>query len=70
MSNAYNISTPAYIKLILHAHKYPFAAVDGVLLGRVKESEVHIVDAIPLFHSMTLAPMFEVAMLQVLHVVS
>lgn len=66
---AYNISAPAYIKSILHAHKYAFSPVCGILIGQAEGegegNKVDILDAIPLFHTIPLAPLFEVAMLQV-----
>lgn len=66
----YHLATAAYVKLILHAHKYAFSpVVCGVLLGSASsdsdDANVYIQDAIPLFHSLPLAPLFEVAMIQV-----
>ena len=62
----------AILKILLHAAKYPSASINGVLLGREAprasdgEAAIHIVDAIPLFHSfLTLAPSLETALLQV-----
>ena len=65
----YHISSTAYTKTILHAHKYAFSSVVcGILLGSASDSDdskIQITDAIPLFHTLPLAPLFEVAMLQV-----
>jgi len=69
------ISILAYCKLILHAAKYPHAAVNGLLLAKKptdsdgeddKKEDVEILDAIPLFHQgLGLAPMLEIALNQV-----
>ncbi|KAI1311948.1 hypothetical protein EDD11_003228 [Mortierella claussenii] len=54
----------AYVKPLLHAAKYPTAAVNGVFLADMTSG--HVVDAVPLFHFWnTLTPMLEVAMTQV-----
>ena len=54
--------------MMLHASKYPSAAVNGVFLGHLDGAgEVVVEDAVPLFHSpLNLSPMLEVALLQVL----
>ena len=64
------MSNRAYCKLLLHAIKYPHKPVNGVLLAdkkKIKESKVvQLIDCIPLFHnSIGLAPMLEVALVQV-----
>lgn len=69
----YNISSRAYTKMILHAAKYPYCAVNGVLLGNGAEnsstsqkSVIEIEDVIPLFHQcLNISPMAEVALIQV-----
>eukprot|EP01112_Ceratiomyxa_fruticulosa_P022533 TRINITY_DN8281_c0_g1_i1.p1 TRINITY_DN8281_c0_g1~~TRINITY_DN8281_c0_g1_i1.p1 ORF type:complete len:202 (-),score=31.00 TRINITY_DN8281_c0_g1_i1:91-663(-) len=62
----YIISPKAYSKIILHAHKYPFSPVNGIILGRLSSKDtVNIEDVIPLFHTHTLAPIFEIAMMQI-----
>ena len=65
-----NISSLAYAKIILHAARYPHAAINGVLLANkddIKNKIICVVDAIPLFHSfLTLAPMLEAALYQVI----
>ncbi len=59
-------SSLAAAKILLHAFKHPFGAVNGILIGKIQSSQAVVVDAIPLFHEhLYLAPMFEVAMLQV-----
>ena len=62
------VSTRAYCKILLHAAKYPHCAVNGVLIAeKTKGKELKVVDSIPLFHlSLTLAPMMEVALTQVI----
>ena len=55
----------AYCKMILHAAKYPHCAINGLLLAKnhSSNSEVHIVDAVPLFHiCLHVSPMSEVAL--------
>ncbi|GFN80029.1 ER membrane protein complex subunit 8/9 homolog [Plakobranchus ocellatus] len=65
-----NVTVRAHCKILLHAAKYPHAAVNGILLAednRNKESKIlKFVDAIPFFHvSLGLSPMLEMALLQV-----
>lgn len=64
-----NISTKAYCKVILHAAKYPYCAINGVLLAKsstVGNKDIEFVDAIPLFHiGLNLTPMAEIALMQV-----
>lgn len=60
------INSQSYWKIILHAAKYAHLQVFGVLLGTRAGDNVDISDAIPLFHgAFILAPMLEVAMMQV-----
>lgn len=63
----YIIESLAYEKIVLHALKYPSQSVTGVLLGKQNDAEkIHLItDAIPLFHGNVLAPMLEIAMMQV-----
>lgn len=64
------INAKAYCKLILHAAKYPHAAVNGILLAKTsnKSKELEFVDAIPLFHiALNLTPMAEIALTQVMY---
>lgn len=63
------VNAKAYCKIILHAAKYPYSAVNGVLLAKVssKNKELEFVDAIPLFHiALNLTPMAEIALTQVI----
>ncbi|KAF9173996.1 hypothetical protein BGX21_004326 [Mortierella sp. AD011] len=54
----------SYLKPLLHAAKYPTAAVNGVFLASTSSDTV--VDAVPLFHFWNmLTPMLEVAFTQV-----
>ena len=56
-------SHKSYLKPLLHAAKYPTAAVNGVFLADASDN---VVDAVPFFHFWnTLTPMLEVAMTQV-----
>jgi hypothetical protein len=51
---SYTISHTAFLKIALHASKYPHRAVTGLLLGRDKGSgAVEIVDVVPLVHRWT-----------------
>ncbi|KAI8504636.1 ER membrane protein complex subunit 8 [Branchiostoma belcheri] len=64
------ISVRSYVKLVLHAAKYPHCAVNGVLLAdrkRYKDDKiVCVVECVPLFHlALGLAPMLEVALSQI-----
>jgi len=49
------IAHAAYCKMMLHALKFPHAGVHGALLGRRSGSALEIVDALPMFHSQTVA---------------
>ncbi|XP_072947295.1 ER membrane protein complex subunit 8/9 homolog [Epargyreus clarus] len=68
-----SLETTAYAKIILHAAKYPYCAVTGVLLADgskirdgAKNQDLDIVDAVPLFHhSHYLSPMAEIALTQI-----
>lgn len=61
------VSSRAYTKIILHAAKYPYASVNGILLAsKDKSKNQHIIDAIPLFHQcLNVTPMAEIALVQV-----
>lgn len=64
----YEISQPAYIKLVLHSLKHRSTAVNGLLVGRLADdsassSTVQIADAVPLAHShIGLIPSLELAL--------
>lgn len=73
----YEISQTAYVKLVLHALKHKTSAVNGILVGRLKQSSasednnsisteaVEIIDIIPLSHSqLGLLPTLEIAITQ------
>lgn len=69
MASHCELSKLAYSKIILHAFKHPHSAINGVLLAPEGSNHqcVKYVDAIPLFHhNLGLAPMLEVALMQVL----
>ncbi|EFA75467.1 UPF0172 protein [Heterostelium album PN500] len=59
------ISLQSFLKIHSHSFKYCTNAVNGILLGYVEKSVLNITDVIPLSHSMTLLPMFEVALIQI-----
>ena len=73
----FSLSRDAGLKPVLHAAKHPASPVLGVLLGKDNESKgmqvsssgdssrVTVCDAVPLFHNIPLAPMLEMAMMQV-----
>ncbi|XP_022082440.1 ER membrane protein complex subunit 8-like [Acanthaster planci] len=64
------LSNRAYCKLIMHAAKYPHAALNGVLLAekrKLKENKIlRFVDCVPMCHlTLGLAPVLEVAFFQI-----
>ncbi|CAI2165907.1 12446_t:CDS:2 [Funneliformis geosporum] len=67
----YIINTRAYLKIILHACKYPTRTVNGILLAQVSNeddssNQIIISDVVPLFHNWhTLTPMLEVGLQQI-----
>lgn len=64
------VSSRAYTKIILHAAKYPYTAVNGILLSsKDKSKNQYIIDAIPLFHQcLNVTPMAEIALVQVMYI--
>ena len=68
----YCLSAKCYAKILFHAVKYPDRAINGILIGTIskKDNCVQVQDTIPLFHlDLALAPMLEVALAQVHHVI-
>lgn len=71
MAGGYKADSTPLLKALLHAAKYPAYSVNGVLLGYSGTAAgdhdgVHIVDAVPLFHTpLSLAPTLEVALAMV-----
>ncbi|KAI2570620.1 EMC9 isoform 5 [Pan troglodytes] len=62
------ISALAYVKMCLHAARYPHAAVNGLFLAPAPRSGecLCLTDCVPLFHShLALSVMLEVALNQV-----
>lgn len=58
----YSVETTAYVKLLLHAAKFPANACSGLLVGEEQGQGFVITDAVPLFHhAAPLAPLLEVA---------
>ena len=72
MSPVYTFDRTALLKILLHAAKYPASSVNGILLADSKGTKpgaesVTVVDVIPVLHSfLTLAPVLETALIQVL----
>lgn len=58
---SYVVEGEAYVKIMLHAAKYPHRVVNGILVGKAEGQGYVIQDAFPLFHQHTLAPMLELA---------
>lgn len=67
------LSPRAFVKMLMHAMRYPYATVNGVLIAEKKGSgakgkstSIKFVDCVPLFHSgHGLTPMVEIALTQV-----
>ncbi|CAD5207905.1 unnamed protein product [Bursaphelenchus okinawaensis] len=57
------VNTVAYCKISLHAVKYPHCAVRGLLIGRVKENEVVVVDVVPVLHGAFMAAPVEACLI-------
>jgi len=51
----------AYAKALMHSCKYSSEAVTGVFIGSSSGKVLKVVDAMPLFHTHSLAPMLKVA---------
>jgi hypothetical protein len=51
--------------MVLHAARFPQHAISGVLIGKKTDAGVTISGAVALFHTQVLAPMLEVALIQV-----
>eukprot|EP00740_Mantoniella_antarctica_P023596 CAMPEP_0198702456 /NCGR_PEP_ID=MMETSP1468-20131203/388771_1 /TAXON_ID=1461545 /ORGANISM="Mantoniella sp, Strain CCMP1436" /LENGTH=221 /DNA_ID=CAMNT_0044460995 /DNA_START=28 /DNA_END=693 /DNA_ORIENTATION=- len=66
MGVTFTLSDKAYVKLVLHALKFPFRNVNGVLVGRVAgDNTVEVLDAIPMLHSsLDVTPNVEMALEQ------
>ena len=66
MAPIYTLQQLPYLKVILHAAKYPLQPVMGVLIGtKIEGPSITITDALPLFHSHPLSPNVEIALQQV-----
>eukprot|EP00052_Salpingoeca_macrocollata_P031119 m.322061 g.322061 ORF g.322061 m.322061 type:complete len:207 (+) comp26320_c0_seq1:53-673(+) len=62
----YDIHPRAYAKLLCHAAKHPYSAVNGILLGRLEDRVIVVQDVIPLFHThLNLTPMLEIGLIQI-----
>lgn len=62
---SYIITEQAYVKLMLHAAKYPEKATLGLLVGEVGNELIRITDSFPLFHQPITAAPLEAATLLV-----
>merc|ERR1719313_1582963 len=57
----HTFSGTAYAKAVMHCCKHGSQPVLGVLLGHTVAKGLHVTDAIPLFHTHSLAPMLKAA---------
>lgn len=60
-----NIQDKPYCKILLHIIKHTVNNCFGVIIGKKKNDEYYITDAIPLGHSNLLAPQVEFSLLLV-----
>ena len=65
MALVVKIERNVYIKIVLHASKYPSFPVIGFLLGNEENNEVIVSNLFPIFHSSPLGPLFDIALLSV-----
>ncbi|XP_073431471.1 ER membrane protein complex subunit 9 isoform X3 [Dendrobates tinctorius] len=59
------LSTRVYVKMILHAARYPHCTVNGALLGRRTPGCLTLCDCVPISHQLPLALSLEVALTQI-----
>lgn len=63
------MNSTSFVKMLLHAAKYPHCSVNGIFLRRQskeQDPDITIKDCIPMFHlNLTLLPMLEIALSQV-----
>jgi len=57
----YAFDPKAYAKALMHGCKHASEAVTGIFIGSSNGKVLKVVDAIPLFHTHSLAPMLKVA---------
>merc|ERR1712110_159436 len=57
----YAFDPKAYAKALMHGCKHSSEAVTGILIGTASGKVLKVVDAIPLFHTHSLAPMLKIA---------
>ncbi|TIC68454.1 UPF0172-domain-containing protein [Wallemia mellicola] len=58
-----SINAQIHSKIIAHAGKYPECAINGILIGRLDDKNVELVDAIPVQHLWNkLSPVLEMAL--------
>lgn len=59
----YELSVDAFVKIFNHGLKHPTNFVFGALLGKTKDSGVvQVWHAVPIFHSIPLLPLTEIAL--------
>eukprot|EP00048_Salpingoeca_helianthica_P002611 m.58822 g.58822 ORF g.58822 m.58822 type:complete len:192 (+) comp12206_c1_seq2:231-806(+) len=60
------VQSQAAVRMVVHAARWPFNGVFGILLGKRQDGNTLLVeDAVPVFHvHKNLAPMLEIALLQ------
>lgn len=62
MSGVIRFDISAYLKIVLHASKYPSECIGGFLIRNVgSSSDNNISDAIPVYHGAPVAPLLEFA---------
>ncbi|XP_069617984.1 ER membrane protein complex subunit 9 isoform X2 [Ranitomeya imitator] len=59
------LSTRVYVKMILHAARYPHSTVSGALVGRRTPGCLTLCDCVPIGHQLPLALSLEVALTQI-----
>ncbi|XP_044143317.1 ER membrane protein complex subunit 9 [Bufo gargarizans] len=59
------LSTRVYVKMILHAARYPHSTVSGALLGCRTPGCLTLCDCVPITHQLPLALSLEVALTQI-----
>merc|ERR1712014_219001 len=64
-SKMYTFDPQAYAKAVMHCCKYSSEACLGVFVGSMNGKSLQIVDAMPLFHTHSLAPMLKASFMMV-----
>merc|ERR1719437_215966 len=61
MPKTFAFDPKAYAKAVMHCCKHGSEAVTGIFIGSSSGKVLKLVDAIPLFHTHSLAPMLKIA---------